>query len=217
MNKPRNNMATTHPRLLKWFASKNPWFVFLKIIPLLIAFVWMIYNTEASKTHGLLFLLFGLVTWSFFEYATHRWIYHTVFKRKNLSWFLDAFHLHHHHNLTDYRVLNAGLFLIYPLAAFFWLLIFLLTKNIALASWFGLGTLLYYFFYENVHFFIHYKIHDKGYMKFIQKYHLHHHYKRWNKNFGNTTTFWDKLFRTYDPEYKQFEVNGVVEHELIKH
>jgi len=217
MNKPMHNMATTHPKLLKWFASKNPFFVFLKITPLILIFVWIVFRAEIKILHGLLFFLLGMFTWSFFEYNTHRWVYHTIFKNEKLRWFLEAFHLHHHHNLTDYRVLNAGLFLIYPLAVSFWLIIFLLTSNIEMASCFGLGTLTYYFFYENVHFFIHYKIYTAGYMKFIQKYHLHHHYKQWNKNFGNTITFWDKLFGTYDPEYKQFKITKKIEKELISH
>lgn len=210
-------MATTHPRLLRWFASENPFFVFLKVLPLILVFLWMIHRSEKMSVYGLLSLLLGMLTWSFFEYATHRWVYHTVFKRKRVAWFLDAFHLHHHNNLTDYRVLNAGLLLIYPLAAFFWLVVFLATQSMALAAWFGLGTLSYYFFYENVHFFIHYKIHRSGYMQIIQKYHLHHHYKRWNKNFGNTTTIWDKLLGTYDSEYKQFEITENIERELIKY
>lgn len=211
-----NNMATTNPRLLKWFASKNPFFVLIKIAPLIFAFVWMIISGEPSVNQGWLFLLVGMFTWSFFEYVTHRWLYHTIFKNEKLRWFLEAFHMHHHHNLTDYRVLNAGLFLIYPLAIFFWLTVFLLS-NAVFASWFGIGTLVYYFFYENVHYFIHYKVHTGGYMKFIQKYHLHHHYKRWNKNFGNTITFWDRLLGTYDPGYKTFEITEEMAKELIHH
>ena len=210
-------MATTHPRLLMWFASKNPLFVFLKITPLIITFVWMILNFEIKSSQGILFLVLGLLTWSFFEYVTHRWIYHAIFKNEKLKWFLDAFHLHHHHNLTDYRVLNAGLFLIYPLAAFFWLTIFLFTSNTEMASWFAIGTLTYYFFYENVHYFIHYKIYTTGYMKFIQKYHLYHHYRGWNKNFGNTITLWDKLLGTYDSKYKRFIITKEIEKELISH
>lgn len=210
-------MATTHPRLLRWFASSNPLSVLLKITPLIVVFVWMTLSMKISLSQGISFLLLGMLTWSFFEYATHRWLYHTIFKNENFRWFIEAFHLHHHHNLTDYRVLNAGLFLIYPLAAFFWLSIFLLSSNTELASWFGIGILIYYFFYENVHYFIHYKVHKSGYMKFIQKYHLHHHYKRWNKNYGNTLTIWDRLMGTYDPSYKQFEITDEIEKELIHH
>lgn len=217
MTKHTNNMATTHPRLLKWFASSNPLFVLLKIAPLITLFVWMILRTEVVITHSALMVLLGMLSWSFLEYATHRWLYHTVFKSKRFRWFIEAFHLHHHHNLTDYRVLNAGLFLIYPLAAFFWILVFVLTSSTALASCYGIGTLVYYFFYENVHYFIHYKVHSGGYMKFIQKYHLHHHYKRWNKNYGNTLTIWDRLLGTYDGSYKQFVITKEMEQDLIHH
>lgn len=210
-------MATTHPRLLKWFASKNPFFVLLKITPLILTFIFIIIRSEHHLNFGLVYLLIGLFTWSFFEYVTHRWIYHAIFKNKKLSWLLDAFHIHHHNNLTDYRVLNAGLFLIYPLGMLFWFLVFIITLNIAMASWFALGMLIYYFFYENVHYFIHYKIYKVGYMKFIQKYHLYHHYKQWNKNYGNTITIWDKLLGTYDSKYKQFEISEDMKKELINH
>lgn len=210
-------MATTHPRLLKWFASKNPFFVFLKITPLIVAFGWMISPLEIKRSQGLLFLLLGLFSWSLFEYVTHRWLYHHIYKNRKLRWFLEAFHLHHHHHLTDYRVLNAGLLLIYPLALCFWLIVFLLTSNPEMASWFGLGMLAYYFFYENVHYFIHYKVFSRGYLKFIQKYHLHHHYKHWDKNFGNTLTFWDRLLGTYDAGYHQFEITPKIKKDLIRH
>jgi len=217
MSREMHNMATTHPGLLKWFASKNPFFVFLKIIPLLVLFIWMVSPLMSAKEWNIGLYIAGLFTWSFFEYATHRWFYHTIFKNRKVQWFLEAFHLHHHHNLTDYRVLNAGLLLVYPLGLFFWLGMYLFTFDLELASWFGLGILTYYFFYENVHYFIHFKVYESGYMKFIQKYHLYHHYKRWHKNFGNTVTFWDKLFGTYDSEYKSFEITKEIEQELIRH
>ncbi len=210
-------MATTHPKMLRWFASKNPFFVFLKVTPLLLVFVLMVVNLEIKNSLGLLFLLAGMFTWSFFEYVTHRWVYHKVFKHEKLRWFFETFHLHHHNNLTDYRVLNAGLFLIYPLTSFFWLAVFLLSSNAAIASWFGIGALIYYFFYENVHYQIHHKVHKGGYMSFIQKFHLYHHYKRWNKNFGNTITFWDRLLGTYDPSYKQFVLTDEMKKDLIHH
>ena len=210
-----HNMATKHPRLLKWFASGNPFFVLLKLVPLILLFCWLLTKGENSHLKGAFLFILGLVTWSFFEYATHRWFYHIVFKNKKVMWFLEAFHLYHHHNLTDYRVLNAGLFLIYPLALFFWLVVFLITFDVQLASCFGLGTLGYYFFYENVHYFIHYKVFTSGYMKFIQKYHLYHHYRKWNKNFGNTVTIWDRLLGTYDGGYKEFELSEDMKKELI--
>jgi len=198
-----HNMATTHPKLLSWFASKNPIHVFIKLIPLIIIYIYDIISVQSYKISSLVFFIFGILTWSLFEYVTHRWLYHTIFKNKKIKWFLEAFHLYHHHELKDYRVLNAGIFLIYPIAIFFWVLVYLVSRNTYSASFFGLGTLAYYYFYENVHYYIHYKLYNKGYMHMIQKYHLFHHYKKWNKNFGNTITIWDKIFNTYDASYKK--------------
>ena len=48
-----HNMATTHPRLLNWFASKNPFQVFLKILPLLLVFgCRAVLSQEACFTIG---------------------------------------------------------------------------------------------------------------------------------------------------------------------
>ncbi len=205
MNKTKmHNMATTHPRLLSWFASKNPLLVFVKIIPLIALYSYGATLKATLSLGSLGFFILGIFIWSLFEYITHRWVYHTIFKNNSLQWFLEAFHLHHHHNMKDYRVLNAGLLLIYPLALFFSGLVFLITNSIPLASFFGLGNLCYYFFYENVHYYIHYKVYTKGYMQLIQKYHLYHHYNKWNKNYGNTISLWDRIFNTYDASYKDF-------------
>lgn len=201
----RHNMATTHPRLLSWFASKNPFFVFLKIAPLLIIYSYGTTLNTMGFITAIVFFILGLFSWSLFEYCTHRWMYHTVFKNKYLNWFFEAFHLHHHHDMKDCNVLNAGILLIYPITLFFSGSIFILTKSIPLASFFGLGTLCYYYFYENVHYYIHYRVYTKGYMHSIQKYHLYHHYQKWDKNYGNTVTVWDRVFNTYDNSYKDFK------------
>ena len=206
-NSKMHNMATTHPKLLSWFASKNPIHVFIKLIPLVATYSYDIVSASSYEINSFLFFILGLITWSLFEYVTHRWLYHTAFKNKRLKWFLEAFHLYHHHELKDYRVLNAGIFLIYPIAIFFWIIIYWVTQSSYLASFYGLGTLTYYYFYENIHYYIHYKVYTKGYMQMIQKYHLFHHYKKWNKNYGNTITTWDKIFNTYDVSYKNFTLS----------
>jgi 4-hydroxysphinganine ceramide fatty acyl 2-hydroxylase len=201
-----NNMATTHPKLLLWFASKNPLHVFIKLIPIIAVLFYAISKTFTFTYLHFIHFVIGIVTWSIFEYAVHRWVYHINFKQKNIRWFLEAFHQYHHQYLDKHHVLNAGWLLIYPLFIVFWALYFLCTNNVAATSFFCMGLLAYYFFYENVHYFIHYKKYKSGYMKFIQSYHLHHHYTAGNKNFGNTLSFWDLVFGTYDGGYKKFDV-----------
>ena len=212
-----HNMATTSPRLLKWFASKNPWLVLVKLLPLIGMFIYgATYNSGFNWSIPLWFLL-GVVVWSFFEYATHRWAYHIDFKNKKVRWLLEAFHIYHHTNMKDYRVLNAGILLIYPLAIVFWFGAYFISGEIYAASYFGLGLLGYYYFYENVHYYIHYRLYHNGYMAMIQKYHLYHHYKKWNVNYGNTISLWDRVLGTYDRRYRDLILSSEQKEDFITH
>ncbi|CAL2091238.1 sterol desaturase family protein [Tenacibaculum sp. 190524A02b] len=195
------NMASDNHYLLRFFTSKNPMYSLIKVLPLL---AFLIYVLMSSPFHYLQIIAFGLgiIYWSLFEYFVYRIVYHKRTNNKELQWYLDAFHLHHHKNLRDYRVLNAGFLLVYPLALSLLLIVYWFTNSIVLMASFGFGAILYYLFYEYVHYEIHHKIHKTKYLKNIQKYHLYHHYYKWNKNFGNTTTLWDKVFGTYDGTYK---------------
>ncbi|MCI5058640.1 MAG: sterol desaturase family protein [Flavobacteriales bacterium] len=210
-----HNMVTTNPGLLKWFTSKNPREVLYKIMPLLAIYLSLMFYQNISSLLMLIFIFIGVLTWSLFEYFTHRYLYHTNFKNKALRWFLESFHLYHHHHLKDYRVLNAGLLLVYPMAILFTTTMFFIVSDLQLTGAFGLGMLLYYYFYENIHYYIHYKTYKKGYMSMIQKYHLYHHYFKWNKNYGNTTRIWDIVFGTYDDGYKKMNFNSEQIDDLI--
>lgn len=201
----RTNMAITHRRLLSWFTSRSPLYVFLKILPLFAFLIYIMFTLYAGQWRiMILSFIFGWVTWSLMEYIIHRWVYHVPIKNPKLSWVIDAFHLHHHKDLSDHEVLNAGFLLVYPLFIIISTLTYFMVRDAAIASAYVFGILVYYFLYEMVHYFIHYRIYSRGYMAFIQKYHLYHHFKRWNKNYGNTTSFWDRVLGTYDASYKTF-------------
>lgn len=208
-------MASDDHYLLRFFASRNPTFVLLKIMPILVFYTIVLFQSNVSFYKIGIYFAFGVFSWSFFEYIVHRVGYHKRTKSKKVQWFLDALHLHHHNNLMDYRVLNAGVLLIYPLTIVILGTVYLATKNLVIVSSFGLGMSLYYLFYEFIHYQIHKKKHQKGYLKNIQKYHLYHHYKNWNTNFGNTITFWDKVFKTYDANYKRFTLTDSQVNDLI--
>lgn len=199
-------IVQTHPQLLKVLASKNPYYVLAFATPLAVLFI--IGVIQASHSPLALFIAFagGFLYWSLFEYLVHRFPYHTRFKNSRVRWFIESFHLYHHRVREDKRVLNSGPLMLYPmtplLLAPFW--IFGLSLN--LISAIGLGLVVYYVFYEFVHYLIHQKVHHSGYLCHIQKFHLYHHDKAWNKNFGNTLTLWDRLFGSYDPQYKTHQI-----------
>ncbi len=208
-------MAESHPSLLKWFASKSPGFALLKITPLIIFLLYTLFQESPFIVTKSKFFIIGVFFWSFFEYAIHRWLYHKTFSFRLFQWFFDTFHLHHHKNLQDYRVLNAGILLVYPLCLLFTGGFYLLSGDYIATVYFTLGALVYYIFYVFVHYLIHYKKYSYSYLATFQSYHLYHHYKRWNRNYGNTTTLWDRIFGTYDKEYKNFQWTESIKEDLI--
>lgn len=203
----QENMAISNRRLLSWFTSRNPVQVGFKLLPLLALLIYVIYHHDSpSWWIGACAFLLGVLTWSLIEYVIHRWVYHRRIRAAKVRWILDAFHIHHHRNLTDYKVLNAGFLLVYPLFFIIGSLAILIIRDWSISAWYVLGILLYYFTYEIIHYLIHYKQYRVGYMGFIQQYHLYHHFNNWNVNFGNTTSLWDRLLNTYHADYKTLEL-----------
>lgn len=209
------NMASENHFLLSFFASRNPKQVLFKTTPILLLYVYVLSLSSTPFYKLIISYFLGCICWSLFEYFVHRIVYHKRTKNKNLQWYLDAMHLHHHKNLKDYRVLNAGYLLIYPLTLIVLFITYIIVGKIDLVASFGLGMTLYYLFYEYVHYQIHYKVHHSGYFNFIQKYHLYHHYNNWKKNYGNTTTIWDRVFNTYDSDYRKMNLTKEQIQDLI--
>jgi dihydroceramide fatty acyl 2-hydroxylase len=151
---------------------------------------------------------FGVIQWTLLEYVIHRWIYHRL-RRRILRNLVDSFHAHHHSHMDDPQVMNAGPLLVYPalgLAGLVDGLLFGMRPDVTAAIL--LGTTWAYAFYEWVHFRIHQKPERGGYLAWIQRYHLHHHYRSANSCYGNTSSLWDHVFGTYDARYRQLDASS---------
>jgi sterol desaturase/sphingolipid hydroxylase (fatty acid hydroxylase superfamily) len=208
-------MADTHPGVIPWLASAGPQYSLLASLPFFAVDGWLVVRARLpSPTAVMLCAALGVVAWTFFEYAVHRWLYHTRFSSPRVRWFMEAFHLHHHRLLGDHRVLNAGL-LSWPNSLLFFGGYALVMPTLADAALAHFAMTLSYVGYEYVHFQIHNRKHDRGYFAFIQRYHLFHHEKKWSANFANTSTLWDRVFGTYDARYQQFEISPALEATFI--
>lgn len=208
-------MITDYPQLVKYFASKNPIHLLLFVVPLW----WYIGAKLMALPFDTLTLIIGVLSgvfyWTFLEYAIHRFAYHTPYKSKLIYYFLGSFHLYHHKDMSDHRILNAGFLMIYLMTPTVLLpFILLIEKSFFLYSM-ALGLTLAYYGYECVHYLLHYKHYTKGYLGFIQNYHMHHHDKAPNKNFGNTSQIWDVLLGTYDGKYKNYAMSEKTKVTLI--
>ena len=200
------------PIIIRLFASVNPIHLFIYVIPVLIAI--NIYMSNNGLLLSVLSFALGAVYWTFLEYFIHRYIYHTNFKSKFLTYTIGSFHLYHHSNLKDHSVLNSG-FLIIAIGAPIVTLPFFLLFSLSNCLSIFMGLVCAYYIYECVHYLIHYREYKSGYMQYIQKYHMQHHCSSPNKNFGNTSHFWDVLFGTYDSRYKSYKMSKSIQESLI--
>lgn len=204
-------LIVRRPETLRWIASRNPrevvWRTTLPISCMLLVLGIQSHRSIGAWCAG---IAVGVLYWSLFEYVTHRWIYHRIFRWPKVRDIVESFHLYHHRNLDDRRVLNAGPLLTYPATAVLLTPILAISGSIGTTAAIGLGLVAAYSFYEWVHYSIHVHEHCTGYLAYLRRYHLYHHECRWNRNFGNTSPMWDWLAGTYDPGHRLFDSRSVL-------
>ena len=93
-----------------------------------------------------------------------------------------------------------------PLAAIFYGLFVLLWSVVfGLPQWVGTtfaGFLVGYLIYDLMHYATHHFPMRSGYLKYIKRYHMQHHYKTPNARYGVSSPLWDKVFKTMPAEAK---------------
>lgn len=208
-------MIMDYPHLVKYFASKNPIALILKLVPLWVLFTYFILSQNVSLGSIIFSFLLGIFYWTFLEYFIHRYVYHPFYKSKLVYYFLGSFHLYHHKEMSDHRVLTAGFLMIYFITPIVLFPLWVGGLSLGTLCAIGLGLSISYYFYEWVHYILHYKVHESGYLNYIQKYHLYHHDHAPQKNFGNTSHLWDYLLGTYDPKYRDYVLPESTEKTLI--
>ncbi|KAI5783588.1 sphingolipid fatty acid hydroxylase [Geopyxis carbonaria] len=189
--------------------SKTPWW----IIPI----IWLpcvFYGTyEASKgmpNYTAVAMLFavGYGIWTLVEYGLHRCLFHLDEKMPDNRVFITLhFVLHgvHHYLPMDKLRLVMPPTLFLALATPFWKLAHILFYwDWHIATNIYCGGIFGYVCYDLTHYFLHHRKLPAHYQD-LKKYHLQHHFADFQKGFGVTSKFWDKIFGTellYGPGVK---------------
>lgn len=124
----------------------------------------------------------GLVMWTLYEYALHRWLSHCV-------WPLTIVHEWHHSRQRDYIALHPAATI--SLYAALWLAFGVQS------SAFMVGFSAGYLFYSIAHTAFHYANIRSGNPFFRLKRHHALHHKFHDVNYGVSTTIWDRVWGTY--------------------
>lgn len=144
-----------------------------------------------------LLLVLGFVSWGPLEYALHRFVFHYGGRSEFARKFLNAAHLSHHENPKATEHLFASLKMSVPIAAAYWLAAWIFLRNWSDASYLFVGLIGGYFAYEWLHFQAHHGRPAIPLLRYLQKYHLLHHYRTPDLRFGVTSPFFDFLFGTF--------------------
>lgn len=121
--------------------------------------------------------LAGLLTWTLYEYLIHRFVLHRLWP------FRDVHNLHHHAQRDFIGTHPAITLTIY--------VVLWLSFGGGVSSAAMVGFSVGYVIYSTIHTLFHYTAMSGT----LKRHHaIHHHFD--NVNFGVSTRFWDKIFRT---------------------
>lgn len=133
-------------------------------------------------------VLGGVMLWTFLEYILHRFVLHKVEPFK--TW-----HGRHHTRpralILAPTLLSSGLIVLLIFTPIFFL------SGVLFATAFTVGLLIGYFVYALMHHAIHHWPVDWRYLHNKKRSHALHHMQSVPANFGVTSSFWDRIFGSY--------------------
>jgi len=179
------------------FFSRTPFWVPLIIyIPLMIV---LGYRSIAIK-HNEWYVFAGLFAggifvWTMLEYLLHRFAFHYHPTTPAGKRFLFIAHGVHHDYPNDSLRLVMPPSLSLPLAAFFYLMTWLIGGPQYGESVFA-GMVMGYILYDELHYATHHATWQWGWFQKLKKYHMKHHYNDPDRGFGVSSPFWDNIFRS---------------------
>jgi len=140
-------------------------------------------------TRGAILMGAGLLGWTFLEYLLHRFALH--FGGEPVRE-----HGRHHANPGDPVYVAAPLYLSIPVFVTILGLFGLAFGGLAYAGIWGVGVVVGYLAYEEIHYRTHHRPATSRFGRYLKRYHLIHHHRRPDQYFGVTSPFWDWVFRT---------------------
>jgi sterol desaturase/sphingolipid hydroxylase (fatty acid hydroxylase superfamily) len=186
---------------LEFFTHISPIAIMVIWIPVSILFLVLAIVNGASAGAIIGGFVMGLFVWTFAEYALHRFLFHFPAKTPRTKRIFFLFHgVHHAQPQIKTRLVMPPVVSI-PLAALFWVLFHLVIGLLLGATaWVNplfSGFIAGYLLYDLGHYATHHLPMRKGYLKFIKRYHMLHHYKTPNQRYGVSSPIWDAVFGTY--------------------
>jgi sterol desaturase/sphingolipid hydroxylase (fatty acid hydroxylase superfamily) len=141
-----------------------------------------------------------LFLWTFTEYILHRFVFHFRPRTPRQERVLFLFHgIHHVQPQCKTRLVMPPVVSI-PLALIFYgVFRLILAMLLGIPDWVAptfAGFITGYLIYDMTHYATHHFSMRQGFLKFLKRYHMQHHYKTPNQRFGVSSPLWDIVFGT---------------------
>jgi sterol desaturase/sphingolipid hydroxylase (fatty acid hydroxylase superfamily) len=180
---------------LEMFTKTHPLVIWGMYLPVMI---YMLYYSSATLNYSTLRIILtftgGMLFWTFFEYISHRFLFHFMGQSERAKKFIYTIHGNHHHYPRDrQRLFMPPIPSLIIALVVFGLLYFVLRQNTFM---FFPGFILGYLMYGTMHYAIHAWNPPFKWMKPLWRNHHLHHYKNEHHGFGVSSTIWDHVFGT---------------------
>jgi sterol desaturase/sphingolipid hydroxylase (fatty acid hydroxylase superfamily) len=189
---------------LEFFTHVHPAVVPIVWLPVAATFL-IVPALRHPETAGLKFILplgflLGLFLWTLTEYTLHRFVFHFRPRTPLQERIAFLFHgVHHAQPQVKTRLVMPPAVSI-PLALIFYgLYVLILGVVLGATAWIGptfAGFLAGYVIYDLTHYATHHYPMRRGYLKFLKRHHMQHHYKTPNARYGVSSPIWDWVFGT---------------------
>ena len=190
---------------LEFFTHIHPGVVLLLFVPVVVVFlVRAVQGFGGALLPVAIGYVGGLLLWSLAEYLLHRYVFHFEPESEWLKrvWYL-IHGVHHEQPQCKTRLVMPPILSI-PLALLHYGLFVLVVGVLFRAPhWVAplfAGFITGYLTYDMVHYATHHLAMKWGFLKFLKRYHLLHHYKTPDDRYGISSPIWDVVFGTRPPK-----------------
>lgn len=160
----------------------------------LLPFIAWVGWKSAGPVEGVGLFAAGLLVWTLFEYAMHRYLFHLELEQSAAKWLVFLIHGNHHDNPNDPLRGIMPLSVSLPIAALIWAACVALVGQAG--TWAFLGFITGYVAYDTIHYACHQWPMRGKLGAALKRHHMRHHYVDDTRNYAISAIFWDSAFRT---------------------
>lgn len=194
MNQPENNtkrlILFENAFLEKLTVISARWFIvcWAILLPLIGLAGW----GAVSPLAGLGLIVLGLLGWSLFEYAAHRYLFHWETESSPTKQIVFVIHGNHHVQPRDLLRNLMPPIVSVPVGLVIWVLLYAIVGSAG--TWILLGFMTGYAAYDLTHYACHQWPMRSRLGRLLKRHHMRHHFTDNEGNFAITAVFWDRVF-----------------------